>query len=159
MEKFVKFSDVRVGDTFVTKKYGDNYHFVKVLRPNAKPGAILADSVVPYKTSIFSTSIPAFPDCSDWACRIIKVYADLDEDQKLSLSLYNPYLETPKNEKPVTAEHHGDKISAIINIEDRNYSHAIINISSETAKCLQYLMNMGVLDRDCITVAPPTQTF
>lgn len=159
MEKFVKFSEVRVGDTFVTKKYGDDYRFIKVLRRNGKPGAILANSAVPYKTTIFGTHIPAFSDCSDWACCIIKAYADLDEEQRHSLSMYNLYLETPKNEKPVTAEYHSDKIPVIINIEDTNYSHAIINISPETAKCLQYLMDMDVLDRDCITIAPPTQTF
>lgn len=153
MEKFVKFSDVRIGDTFVTKKYGGDYRFIKVLRRNGKPGAILANSVVPYKTTIFSTPIPAFSDCSDWTCHVIKAYTDLDKEERCSLSMYDCYFETLKNENPVAVEHRNDKIPVVVG------SNAIIYVSSETAKCLQYLIDKGTVDSDYITINPPMQTF
>ena len=80
MEKFVKFSDVRVGDTFVTKKYGEDYHFIKVIRPNGKFGAIPVCFASPYNTNV--SYAPAFSDCSNWNCRVIESFHKMNPVEK-----------------------------------------------------------------------------
>ena len=72
MENFVNFSKIQVGDTFVTKKYGEDYHFIKVIRPNGKFGAIPACFASPYDTNV--SYAPAFSDCSNWSCRVIESF-------------------------------------------------------------------------------------
>ena len=72
MENFVNFSKIQVGDTFVTKNYGEDYHFIKVIRPNGKFGAIPACFASPYDTNV--SYAPAFSDCSNWSCRVIESF-------------------------------------------------------------------------------------
>ena len=159
MENFVNFSKIQVGDTFVTKKYGEDYSFIKVIRPNGKFGAIPACFASPYDTNV--SYAPAFSDCSDWNCRVIESFHKkntvkkqntIDKSSKMECGARVPM---PQNfiHKDVT---NSKKIPVVTEIEDEC---TIIYVNSETAKCLQYLIDVGILDLHSIAINPSIQTF
>lgn len=159
MEKFVKFSDVHVGDTFVTKKYGEDYRFIKVIRPNGKFGAIPICFASPYDTNV--SYAPAFSDCSNWNCRVIESFHKKNTVKKQNTIDKSSKMECgarvsmPQNSiyKDVT---NSKKIPVVAETEN---GYTIIYVNSETAKCLQYLIDEKILDPDSITINPSIQTF
>ena len=160
MENFVNFSKIQVGDTFVTKKYGEDYHFIKVIRSNGKFGAIPACFASLYNTNVSCTHIPAFSDCSNWNCRIIEPFHKKNPVKKRELTEYNEIKKqsiTNKSSKDIYEEYtNSKKIPVVAKIEN---SYTIIYVNSETAKCLQYLIDMEILDSDSIAINPFIQTF
>ena len=174
MENFVNFSKIQVGDTFVTKNYGEDYHFIKVIRSNGKFGAIPACFASPCNTNVSYT--PAFSDCSNWSCRVIESFhkknlmkkrelTERDEIKKQNTIDKSSKMECgarvsmPQNliYKDVYGEYtNSKKIPVVTNTEN---GYTIIYVNSETAKCLQYLIDMGILDSDSITINPSIQTF
>lgn len=158
MEKFVKFSDVRVGDTFVTKGYGEDYSFIKVIRPNGKFGAIPVCFDSPYNTNV--SYAPAFSDCSNWNCRVIESFHEKNPVKKRELTEYDEIKKQntiDKSSKDVYGEYtNSKKIPVVTEIEDEC---TIIYVNSETAKCLQYLIDVGILDLHSIAINPSIQTF
>lgn len=159
MENFVNFSKIQVGDTFVTKKYGEDYPFIKVIRPNGKFGAIPACFASPYDTNV--SYAPAFSDCSDWNCRVIESFHKKNTVKKQNTIDKSSKMECgarvlmPQNfiYKDVT---NSKKIPVVTEIEDEC---TIIYVNSETAKCLQYLIDVGILDLHSIAINPSIQTF
>lgn len=155
MEKFVKFSDVRVGDTFVTEKYGEHYRFIKVIRSNGKFGAVPESFAIPYDTVIACADAPAFSDCSHWNCRIVESFCKASMIQRRELTERNEIKK--QNITNINKEYAKDKkIPVVVGIEN---GYTIIYVSFETAKCLQYLIDKGTVDSDYITINPPMQTF
>ena len=172
MENFVNFSKIQVGDTFVTKNYGEDYHFIKVIRSNGKFGAIPACFASPYNTNVLCTRVPAFSDCSNWSCRVIESFHKMNPAKKRELTEHDEIkkqnimnksskmecgarVPMPQNfiYKDVT---NSKKIPVVVKIEN---GYTIIYVNSETAKCLQYLIDMEILDSDSITINPFIQTF
>ena len=172
MENFVNFSEIQVGDTFVTKNYGEDYHFIKVIRSNGKFGAIPACFASPYNTNISCTRVPAFSDCSNWSCRVIESFHKMNPVKKRELTERDEIkrqntidksskmecgarVSMPQNfiHKDVT----NSKKIPVVTETDNGYT--IIYVNSETAKCLQYLIDMEILDSDSITINPSIQTF
>ena len=159
MENFVNFSKIQVGDTFVTKKYGEDYPFIKVIRPNGKFGAIPECFASPYNTNV--SYAPAFSDCSNWNCRVIESFHKKNTVKKQNIMNKSSKMECgarvsmPQNfiYKDVT---NNKKIPVVAKIEN---GYTIIYVNSETAKCLQYLIDMEILDSDSITINPFIQTF
>ena len=157
MENFVNFSKIQVGDTFVTKKYGEDYPFIKVIRPNGKFGAIPECFASPYDTNV--SYAPAFSDCSDWNCRVIESFHKQNTIDKSSKMECSARVSMPQNfiYKDVHGEYtNSKKIPVVTEIEN---GHTIIYVNSETAKCLQYLIDEKILDSDFITINPSIQTF
>ena len=163
MENFVNFSKIQVGDTFVTKKYGEDYHFIKVIRPNGKFGAIPACFASPYDTNV--SYAPAFSDCSNWSCRVIESFHKknlvkkqntIDKSSKMECGAR---VSMPQNfiYKDVHGEYTNSKKIPVVTETENGYT--IIYVNSETAKCLQYLIDMKILDPDSITINPLIQTF
>lgn len=159
MENFINFSKIQVGDTFVTKKYGEDYPFIKVIRPNGKFGAIPVCFASPYDTNV--SYAPTFSDCSNWNCRVIESFHKkntvkkqntIDKSSKMECGARVPM---PQNfiYKDVT---NSKKIPVVTEIEDEC---TIIYVNSETAKCLQYLIDVGILDLHSIAINPSIQTF
>ena len=176
MENFVNFSKIQVGDTFVTKKYGEDYHFIKVIRSNGKFGAIPACFASPYNTNISCTRVPAFSDCSNWSCRVIESFhkmtpvkkrelTERDEIKKQNIMNNSSKMECgarvsmPQNfiYKDVYGECTNSKKIPVVAKTENGYT--IIYVNSETAKCLQYLIDEKILDSDSITINPSIQTF
>lgn len=159
MENFVNFSKIQVGDTFVTKKYGEDYPFIKVIRTNGKFGAIPACFASPYDTNV--SYAPAFSDCSNWSCRVIESFHKMNPVKKQNIMNKSSKMECgarvsmPQNfiYKDVT---NSKKIPVVTEIEDEC---TIIYVNSETAKCLQYLIDVGILDLHSIAINPSIQTF
>lgn len=163
MENFVNFSKIHVGDTFVTKKYGEDYPFIKVIRPNGKFGAIPACFASPYDTNV--SYAPAFSDCSNWSCRVIESFHKkntvkkqntIDKSSKMECGARVPM---PQNfiYKDIYGEYTNSKKIPVVTDTEEGYT--IIYVNSETAKCLQYLIDMKILDSDFITINPLIQTF
>ena len=163
MENFVNFSKIQVGDTFVTKKYGEDYHFIKVIRPNGKFGAIPACFASPYDTNV--SYAPAFSDCSNWSCRVIESFHKknlvkkqntIDKSSKMECGAR---VSMPQNfiYKDVCGEYTNSKKIPVVTETENGYT--IIYVNSETAKCLQYLIDEKILDSDSITINPSIQTF
>ena len=159
MENFVNFSKIQVGDAFVTKKYGEDYPFIKVIRPNGKFGAIPACFASPYDTNV--AYAPAFSDCSGWNCHVIESFHKKNTVKKQNIMNKSSKMECdarvpmPQNfiYKDVT---NSKKIPVVTEIDD---GYTIIYVNSETAKCLQYLIDEKILDSDSITINPSIQTF
>ena len=163
MENFVNFSKIQVGDTFVTKKYGEDYPFIKVIRPNGKFGAIPACFTSPCDTNV--SYAPAFSDCSNWSCRKKGELTEHDEIKKQNIMNKSSKMECgarvsiPQNfiHKDVYGEcTNSKKIPVVTEIEN---GYTIIYVNSETAKCLQYLIDEKILDPDSITINPSIQIF
>lgn len=158
MENFVNFSKIQVGDTFVTKKYGEDYPFIKIIRSNGKFGAIPACFVSPYDTNV--SYAPAFSDCSDWNCRVIESFHKKNLVKRRELTERNEIKKQntiDKSSKDVYGEYtNSKKIPVVTEIEDEC---TIIYVNSETAKCLQYLIDVGILDLHSIIINPFIQTF
>lgn len=163
MENFVNFSKIQVGDTFVTKKYGEDYHFIKVIRSNGKFGAIPACFANPYDTNV--SYAPAFSDCSNWNCRVIESFRKKNTVKKQNTIDKSSKMECgarvsmPQNfiYKDVYGEYtNSKKIPVVTEIEDEC---TIIYVNSETAKCLQYLIDVGILDLHSIAINPSIQIF
>ena len=163
MENFVNFSKIQVGDTFVTKKYGEDYPFIKVIRPNGKFGAIPACFASPYDTNV--SYAPAFSDCSNWSCRVIESFRKknlvkkqntIDKSFKMECGAR---VSMPQNfiHKDVCGEYTNSKKIPVVTETENGYT--IIYVNSETAKCLQYLIDEKILDPDSITINPSIQTF
>lgn len=163
MENFVNFSKIQVGDTFVTKKYGEDYHFIKVIRPNGKFGAIPACFASPYDTNV--SYAPAFSDCSNWSCRVIESFHKKNLMKKQNIMNKSSKMECgarvsmPQNfiYKDVHGEYTNSKKIPVVTETENGYT--IIYVNSETAKCLQYLIDEKILDPDSITINPSIQTF
>ena len=163
MENFVNFSKIQVGDTFVTKKYGEDYHFIKVIRPNGKFGAIPACFASPCDTNV--SYAPAFSDCSNWSCRVIESFHKKNLMKKQNIMNKSSKMECgarvsmPQNfiYKDVHGECTNSKKIPVVTETENGYT--IIYVNSETAKCLQYLIDMEILDSDSITINPFIQTF
>ena len=163
MENFVNFSKIQVGDTFVTKKYGEDYHFIKVIRPNGKFGAIPACFASPYDTNV--SYAPAFSDCSTWSCRVIESFHKKNTVKKQNIMNKSSKMECgarvsmPQNfiHKDVYEEYTNSKKIPVVTETENGYT--IIYVNSETAKCLQYLIDEKILDPDSITINPSIQTF
>lgn len=163
MENFVNFLKIQVGDTFVTKKYGEDYHFIKVIRPNGKFGAIPACFASPYDTNV--SYAPAFSDCSNWSCRVIESFRKKNLVEKQNIMNKSSKMECgarvamPQNfiYKDVYGECTNSKKIPVVAETENGYT--IIYVNSETAKCLQYLIDMKILDPDSITINPLIQTF
>ena len=163
MENFVNFSKIQVGDTFVTKKYGEDYPFIKVIRPNGKFGAIPACFASPYDTNV--SYAPAFSDCSNWSCRVIESFHKKNTVKKQNIINKSSKMECgarvpmPQNfiYKDVYGEYTNSKKIPVVTETENGYT--IINIDSKTAKCLQYLIDKKILDPDSITINPSIQTF
>ena len=159
MENFVNFSKIQVGDTFVTKNYGEDYHFIKVIRPNGKFGAIPECFASSYDTNV--SYAPAFSDCSNWNCRVIESFHKKNPVKKQNIMNKSSKMECgarvsmPQNfiYKDVT---NSKKIPVVTETEN---GYTIIYVNSETAKCLQYLIDEKILDPDSITINPSIQTF
>lgn len=158
MEKFINFSKIQVGDTFVTKNYGEDYHFIKVIRPNGKFGAIPVCFASPYNTNV--SYAPAFSDCSNWNCRVIESFRKKNLMEKRELTERDEIKKQntiDKSSKDVYGEYTNSKKIPIVTEIENGYT--IIYVNSETAKCLQYLIDMKILDLDSITINPLIQTF
>ena len=159
MENFVNFSKIQVGDTFVTKKYGEDYPFIKVIRPNGKFGAIPACFASPYNTNV--SYAPAFSDCSNWHCRVIESFhTERDEIKKQNTIDKSSKMEcgarVPMPQNSIYKDVNSKKITVVAITEN---DCTIIYVNSETAKCLQYLIDMEILDSNSITINPSIQTF
>ena len=163
MENFVNFSKIQVGDTFVTKKYGEDYPFIKVIRPNGKFGAIPVCFASPYNTNV--SYAPAFSDCSNWNCRVIESFHKKNPVEKQNIMNKSSKMECgarvsmPQNfiYKDVYGEYTNSKKIPVVTETENGYT--IIYVNSETAKCLQYLIDEKILDPDSITINPSIQTF
>ena len=163
MENFVNFSKIQVGDTFVTKKYGEDYHFIKVIRPNGKFGAIPECFASPYNTNV--SYAPAFSDCSNWSCRVIESFRKKNTVKEQNIMNKSSKMECgarvsmPQNfiHKDVHGEYTNSKKIPVVTETENGYT--IIYVNSETAKCLQYLIDEKILDPDSITINPSIQTF
>ena len=163
MENFVNFSKIQVGDTFVTKKYGEDYPFIKVIRPNGKFGAIPVCFASPYDTNV--SYAPAFSDCSNWNCRVIEPFHKKNTVKKQNIMNKSSKMECgarvsmPQNfiYKDVYGEYTNSKKIPVVTETENGYT--IIYVNSETAKCLQYLIDEKILDSDSITINPSIQTF
>ena len=158
MENFVNFSKIQVGDTFVTKNYGEDYHFIKVIRPNGKFGAIPACFASPYNTNV--SYAPAFSDCSDWNCCVIESFHKKNPVEKQNTIDKSSKMECGARvsmPQDVYGEYTNSKKIPVVTETENGYT--IIYVNSETAKCLQYLIDEKILDPDSITINPSIQTF
>ena len=72
---------------------------------------------------------------------------------------YGARVSMPQNfiHKDVCGEYTNSKKIPVVTETENGYT--IIYVNSETAKCLQYLIDIEILDSDSITINPFIQTF